>query len=568
MSAISSEVLNLETFFSAASYEPAKVQREYCWETTQIETLLDDLVSAFSEFGSDPQIEEREQVAPSEPEDRNELAFDLPLAEDEVPSSTYFLGTVVVQPHGNTTYIYDGLQRFTTLTVLFCVLRDRLQSNEFDHLITASAKPRLNMPLKHRTFDVDILAAGRTLATYARVANLSEPGKRLRQAAETIRNEFDDWSAARLAAFGNFMRTLVQVSVLRIEDRRAAGKAFTTINNTGIQLRDEEIVKGQLIELATEHANPEAAETEILRVWKNLQDDFGTDFGQFLKAVDFLERRKPQGHDVAIQLMEHIGRRYRGASGFKWVTQALPQYAAGYRWIHEGQASIHAKGEAASLRRLALLPWHEWKAVAMLIRFKATRAQDRVAKLDLLDRRCFAMHLALDPRPRASVLARAIEHYAPRGRRFTLVLSEPVKAKALRSLKKPVATHVGRQNSTLRWIEAIHHENNVPLYVCKQGNSGSTVEHVYPKNPGSNWPQFEAETAAEQATLVQSLGNLCLLPKDELGNKAFSEKKKEYRKANGFVFAQQIGRAPEWTPDSIRDRTSQLIDFVSAKLDL
>lgn len=568
MEIISSETVKLADLFRAGAYEPARVQREYCWDTPQIETLLEDLTSAFAEFEGDAIDDAAFQL--DDGMDQTESDFVLSDADDEPAASAYFLGTIVIQPDGGTLFVYDGLQRFTTLTILFCVLRDRLETDEFNDFILVDDRPRLKMAMKHRTFDVDIIAPGRSLANYPRVANLSEAGKRLRHAATLIRDELAGWQNERLLAFARFVQTVVRVSVLRISDRRVAGKAFTTINSTGVRLKDDEIIKGQLIELAAEMPKPAEAEDDILRVWRNLHDEFGAEFADFMKAVDFLERRKPQGRDVAIQLMEHIGRRYRGVQGFEWVKNKLPLYASAYRWLEKDRDSARAKGEAASLRRLSLLPWPEWKAAAMLIRFKTTRPQDRASKLDLLDRRCFTMHLALDHRSRAMVLARAIENYAQRGRRFSLTLNATTKEKARLALARPLGEGSSRQNTILRWVEAAHHENDVPSYVSKMGveDGGSTVEHVYPKNPELNWPAFASETPAEQTVLAQSLGNLCLLPKDDLGNAPFKEKRREYARMSGFLFARQIGKQPDWTPDSVRTRTTALMQYVSAKLEL
>ncbi|MDX2274663.1 MAG: DUF262 domain-containing protein [Hyphomonadaceae bacterium] len=573
MAGISSRVTTVGDLFMSGRYEPARAQREYCWEEKQILTLLEDLTSAFSEFGNDPESASSEPPAgPDETtSDQTETGLELPPSDPELEQSTaiYFLGTIVVQPLPHTTAIYDGLQRFTTLLVLFCVLRDLSPAHfaEMEKLIRENGCARLSMPMKHKTLDADVIAAGRTTATYAKLAGLTPQGAKIRDAVYIIREWLSDWSEPRLRAFGAFVRDSVQVSILTISDRRLAGKAFATINATGVPLKDEEIVKGQLIELTAEAANPEQAENEILNIWNAFQTTFGAEFKYFLRAVDFLERRMPQGPDHAIQLMEHISRRYRGEEGYKWVTQRLPLYAGAYKWLSEANTVEVASKEHAPLRRLSLLPWDEWKAMAMLIKIK-TRAPDLSSRLTLLDKQCFIMSLALDQRPRAMMLGRAIERYAPRGRRFPpnagLQLSASVLQKARRTLERALPAGI-KQNTVLRWIEAAHHGAQVPIYVCR--NRGS-VEHVFPKNPDNNWPAFAVETANEQLVLQQSLGNLCLLPDDKLGNAAFNKKRDAYKRAKGYLFATQISKSSEWTPTAVRARTRSIVDFASGLLEL
>lgn len=73
-------------------------QRAYSWEDEQVEELWDDLFSAFQE-----------------------------------QNVSYFLGPVILTRSSEDDRYYeiiDGQQRLTTLTILFCVLRDRYFQNE------------------------------------------------------------------------------------------------------------------------------------------------------------------------------------------------------------------------------------------------------------------------------------------------------------------------------------------------------------------------------------------------------------------------------------------------------
>ena len=77
-------------------FEIPAYQRPYAWTTEQATELLDDLLTAMGNDG------EMEEVSP------------------------YFLGSIVLikDAHRALAQVVDGQQRLTTLTILFCALRE------------------------------------------------------------------------------------------------------------------------------------------------------------------------------------------------------------------------------------------------------------------------------------------------------------------------------------------------------------------------------------------------------------------------------------------------------------
>ena len=117
----------------------------------------------------------------------------------------------------------------------------------------------------------------------------------------------------------------------------------------------------------------------------------------------------------------------------------------------------------------------------------------------------------------------------------------------------------------MRWIEAAMHGDRVPRYLV---DGRSSVEHVYPRNPENNWTAFENGLEFnELATLREMIGNLCVLPEDELGNAPFDEKRKAYARFRSR-FANEIARQRQWSPDSVRERTKRITDATLRFLDL
>jgi uncharacterized protein with ParB-like and HNH nuclease domain len=80
-----------------AFYAVPEYQREYVWETEQVEQLLTDINA--------------------------ELA-----GNDRAEAPEYFIGTVVVCPgSGEVLQLIDGQQRMTTLFLTLCAIRDRIK---------------------------------------------------------------------------------------------------------------------------------------------------------------------------------------------------------------------------------------------------------------------------------------------------------------------------------------------------------------------------------------------------------------------------------------------------------
>jgi hypothetical protein len=568
---IRSEAVSIGDLLKLGTFRPARVQRDYCWMEHQQASLLEDLISAFGEFNLDPEVE-----ADNLPDGRelpHHPAMDLPEIDLELEQTQpyVFVGTVVVHQTDQHLDIYDGLQRLTTFTVFFAVLRDLLEADRKHpvHAMLANEAGiwRLNLMMKHNTLESDILAPGRTAKRHRPHPQLTEASHRLRTCVNTSRAMFKGWGRDRIVAFTKFLSENTVVTVTQISDRRIAAKAFVSINSGGLPLKPEEIVKGQLIDLTSPLPDADEAAKRILNIWNDIQDDLGPEgFDSFLRSVDFIERRMPQSSDYSIQLMEHIRRYYPGQQGVRWASDLLLQYRSAYKWVHEENNAEIADGVHASLRRLQLLKWDQWRAYAMLLRMRS-RPGDLAARIDALDRICFALTVSTpDPRRLAEMMGRRVERFAKGtfGRQAGFPFTQAQYERLVRNLSGPI-TESPRRSTIMRWIEAAMHGDRVPRYIV---DIRSSVEHVYPRNPEGNWTAFEDGLEFnELMTIREMTGNLCVLPQDELGNAPFEEKRKAYSRFRSR-FSNEIAKSKLWTPDSVRDRTRRITDATLKFLNL
>jgi hypothetical protein len=328
------------------------------------------------------------------------------------------------------------------------------------------------------------------------------------------------------------------------------------------------MLKGQLIDMAAAVPNTEKAADRILWVWRHIHDDLGKEgFDEFLRAVDFIERREYQSPDFPILLMDHIRQNYTGAEGYAWATERLMLYRSAFRWLFEQADADVAVGVHASLRRLQLLKYNQWRALAMLVWIRS-HPRDLAKRMDIVDRSCFALSLtAADQRRFADVIGRKIDIFARGdfGQQGGFVFKMEQHTKIRKALTSPMQDSA-RRSTIVRYAEAAAHGDRVPRYILADTSS---VEHVYPRNPGNHWKEFEAgREFSELVMLREMLGNLCVLPHDELGNAGWEEKKKEYQRLKVCKFATEIAKQKTWTPDMIQARTQKLYEATMKFLDL
>lgn len=105
-----------EVFREGNLFEIPDYQRPYAWTTEETNELLDDLLQAMGETGP----------------------------VDNIPP--YFLGSIVlIKPDGQApAEVVDGQQRLTTLTLLFCVLRELADTTDDREVLDRYIRERGN----------------------------------------------------------------------------------------------------------------------------------------------------------------------------------------------------------------------------------------------------------------------------------------------------------------------------------------------------------------------------------------------------------------------------------------
>lgn len=307
-------------------------QREYKWQTKQVEELLDDLTNRFLEDHDDGYP--REAVA---------------------SYGHYFLGSVVISNKKGQKFVIDGQQRLTTLTLLLIFLhnvqREREEKVEIADMI-------FSVRFGKKSFNLDVPERQDVMEALFNEMDFDATEK-----PESIRNiiaRYDDIEAhfpdeIKDETLPYFIDWLIEnvhlVEIIAYNDDDAY-TIFETMNDRGLSLSPTDMLKGFLLANITN----EAKRTTAAETWKKcaqvLSETNADEVADFFKAwlrsqyaSSIRERKKhakPQDFDRLGTEFHRWVREYKDGMGLKhsddfynFIIHDMNFYARQYRLIRK-----------------------------------------------------------------------------------------------------------------------------------------------------------------------------------------------------------------------------------------
>jgi len=217
-----------EIFEGSFYYQIPPYQRRYSWEDEHVEKLWDDVYTAFEN-------------------------------QDE----EYFLGSIILTINKEQEYfnVVDGQQRLTTLTILFCCLRDLYYKNHKDltkrNLILGRIKnlendeERLKLITQHKDqtqFEQEIIKY--IDFSKAKSKNELKANKFINTAyifkgkIEQLKNE----NISKFESFTEYLLKNVSVIIIKCSKESFAIRLFQVLNTRGLDLSPADLIKSYLME--------------------------------------------------------------------------------------------------------------------------------------------------------------------------------------------------------------------------------------------------------------------------------------------------------------------------------
>lgn len=542
----------LDSFLSNSWIKPAAIQRDYQWTKEQIDELLLDFAKHIGSYN--------EKIAKGE----------------TGPIEPYFIGTFIIHGAGETFKVFDGLQRLTTLTILLCFLRDRVEDPKLRqrlHDCVADRNGRFRLVLDgNQLLAQSIQPDGATLRGIGGFA----AGQRasLKRAAETIGEVLDNQAVVILERLGWFVLRSVHVLILRVKSEEVAEDIFRTVNMRGMRMDDVDLIKGRLAEFSED----EDEINRLLSMWQTVRQDVRHDLRGFVLALDRMERAQPQGADAVEQFVGWMKAEHAKGDGALegWLKRCVKRAIS---WNKLNQEAMGGEsGQYAQLFPVRAFDWEDWKPLAMTIMERSLDmgrdgAAWRRRMFDQVQRACAGMEIAgYKPEVRQMAFAKAIE-----------ALKTPTPPQILYAIRMRPAhwkliydqllgsfSDYKLRRAVIIWLE---------YNLAKDGYDhlyGATVEHVMPSSPrlDNAWLQ-DFPDREERLDLVHKLGNLAIIPgalNEAMGDSSFAQKQAAMKSYIGdltpYRLLESVQKAETWTPDSIRARTQGVADLIWRDLEM
>ena len=298
MNKITAHAVNIRTLLNN-KYTVQYYQREYNWETKQIEELIEDLTNEFNEFykDGDRQIDVRNY-------------------------GDYFLGPIILT---NDNAIIDGQQRLSSLTLLLIYLNN-LQKQQ-------TSLPKVNIDnliysemYGQKTFCINVTEREVCLASlfetgdYDITNEQSESVINLYNRYKDIERIFpDELKGSSLPVFIEWLIDNVSLVEIRADSEQDAHKVFVTMNDRGLRLTPTEMLKGYLLSEIDDNTIRNKAND----LWKNkivqlkeIEKDGDADFIKNWLRAQYAETIREGKKDAENKDFDIIGTTFH-----KWVRE-------------------------------------------------------------------------------------------------------------------------------------------------------------------------------------------------------------------------------------------------------
>ncbi|ELZ68573.1 hypothetical protein C457_11231 [Haloferax prahovense DSM 18310] len=557
-------------------YQIPKFQRPFSWTEENFVDLVDDLTDAYeSNSQSHGDLLNRDQKL-----DKSRTKAYEP----------YFLGSIILNRGGSTGDrfdVIDGQQRLTSVAILLCVLRDRLDhegwSTSLDRFVqeeedfAKGQEGSVRLRIRDRDqafFEENVLERGATLDPADPADGDTEPQQNILQAVSTFDERLEQWAdrGNDLTSLAAFIPQRVVMVRIMTDSLSSAFRLFNVTNARGMPLNNADLLKSENLSQI-----PEAHRDEYQRKWEDMEEEVGNEgLERFIGYMRHILVKNKSQKSIYDEFSDVFTKKptYRGRDFVDELEQVFDVHR---KRVYD--AKLDADDEHKNVYYANLVsvmrdfyPSDEW--VVALIEFDKT-FDDEGLLYDFvcrLERRLTVDWLtgssSSDRYSRVYSILKTIESAdGPRE-----VLRSDYLTGDLRAEKEDFEESLDLRNfyrkGNYQWPKYILMRLNLERYdnrnVKVQYGNNINVEHILPQNPSSGyWTQrFSDELEREKWT--NRLGNLVLLDgrkNYKASNRPFPRKYREYfEKKSDFAITNELSEFDSWTPSLLKERHENLID--------
>lgn len=557
-------------------YQIPKFQRPFSWTEENFVDLVDDLTDAY--------------------ESNAETHGDLLDQDQKINKSRteayepYFLGSIILnrgQSTGERFDVIDGQQRLTSVAILLCVLRDRLEHSgwatsldrfvqeEEDFAKGQEGSVRLRIRDRDQAFfEENVLNHSATLDPTDPADGDSESKQNILQAVSTFDERLKQWEEQGndLTSLAAFIPQRVVMVRIMTDSLSSAFRLFNVTNARGMPLNNADLLKSENLS----HI-PERERDQYQRKWEDMEEEVGNEgLERFIGYMRHILVKNKSQKSIYDEFSEVFTKKpdYRGRDFVNELEQVFNAHRQRVYNAEIDSDDEHKNTYYANLVSVMrdFYPSDEW--VVALIEFDKRFDDDGLLFefIQRLERRLTVDWLtgssSSDRYSRVYSILRDIESAdGPRDVLKSNHLNDGLRADR-GDFKEALNLRNFYRKGNYQWPKYILMRLNLERYdnrnVKIQYGQNINVEHILPRNPDSGyWTQrFNDELEREKWT--NRLGNLVLLDgrkNYKASNRPFPKKYREYfDKKSDFAITNELSDLDNWTPTKLKERHKELID--------
>ena len=543
-----------EIFEGSYQFEIPHYQRPYAWTTEQASELFDDLVSA--------------------------------MQDARVPgaSSQYFLGSIVLIKNDREpkSFVVDGQQRLSTLTMLFAVLRAAMPAaaEDITDFLYKKGKVSLGERNEYRLiareedaefFRTNIQEPGGIAHLVTSTDKLEDSRLRYRENAALLQQRAKALTEDDLNALWKFLANDCSLVVISTPDLEAAYRIFSVLNNRGLDLAPIDIIKAEVLGLIRRDVAGEAKSREYAKEWSRIEAALGRDaFGDLFGHIRTIYAKQKQRATLVKEFQDHVAE-YR--KPIDLIDKVIKPYAEVWDFVRDADFEAIEEAETINdhLSWLNRVDFKDWVPPA-LVYFKRFRQRPKQLAefLQLLERLTYFLlvtKVGINERIETYAnLTKQVEPEAFGGEPLaleTLKLSNNQKRDFLAALDGDIYRKLPKARMALMLrLEALVSDGSK-----RQAFDHLSLEHVLPQTPpaGSAWVKWFPDEDQRDAWThrMANLVPLHVRKNPAASNYDFATKKDVYFKGKGkaspFVLTQDVRSEGDWTPKLLAERQKRLV---------
>lgn len=508
-------------------------------------------------------------------EETGELLEDLMAATSEVQE--YFLGSIVLikDPNQTIAQVVDGQQRLTTLTILFCVLRDLAQGTEMELNLDKrvcergnrldGTEDRFRLSIRERDrafFEKNVQAVGALPDFHNQdPARFTDSQRCMHENATYLWDHLlglDQGERDRLAIFLNQHCFLVVVSA---SDHNSAYRIFSVLNDRGLELLPTDILKARIIgEIDA------AMRNEYTNTWEGIEEDLGRDeFRDLFSHIRMIHMKTRAREELHQEFSESV---LRDISGKEFIDKTLEPMSDAYAIVSGAAYKSTDTAEHVNeyLRHLGRIDNFDWTPPAIIyFHLHQNEHAHLVRFVRDLERLAYSMFIlrsrSNDRVSRyAKVIAEIQEGRDLSAATSSLQLSEWEISSVVDGLNGDVYLQTAVRRPLLLRLDSLLAEPGATY-----DHKVITIEHVLPQSPSEDSEWCELFSESEVAGWTHKLANLVLLSRrknSQAQNFEFERKKREYFQVRGtstFALTARVLQEDCWTPSVLEERQKELV---------